>query len=298
MQSTGTAFPSQVRKNRLVRMTKKALCLTGFHTVMVILSLVFMFPFLYMFFMSVMTNTQSVGNPEVIFFPTEWHFENYAAVFDESFIRYFFNTFLIIACNLIFVPLACSFVAFGFSRCRLAGKEALFAVVLATLMLPAAVTQIPLYVIFVDIGWINTPLPFIVPALLGGGSMNIFLVRQFMRGIPASLDEAATIDGASKFRVFFSIYFPLCKPILIFTMIGVFNGTWNDFMGPLMYLRKPDSYTLALGVYYKFAGRLTEENFPNIQMATGVIMVIPSAVVFFIFQKQLIEGISIGAVKG
>ena len=81
-------------------------------------------------------------------------------------------------------------------------------------------------------------------------------------------------------------------------MIGVFNGTWNDFMGPLMYLRKPDSYTLALGVYYKFAGRLTEENFPNIQMATGVIMVIPSAVVFFIFQKQLIEGVSVGAVKG
>ncbi len=298
MQSTGTVFPAQVRKNRLVRRVKKALRLTGFHTVMVILSLVFMFPFLYMFFMSMMTNAQSVGNPEVIFFPTEWRFENYAAVFDESFVRYFFNTFLIIACNLIFVPLACSFVAFGFSRCRLAGKEALFAVVLATLMLPVAVTQIPLYVIFVDIGWINTPLPFIIPALLGGGSMNIFLVRQFMRGIPASLDEAATIDGASKFRVFFSIYFPLCKPILIFTMIGVFNGTWNDFMGPLMYLRKPDSYTLALGVYYKFAGRLTEENFPNIQMATGVIMVIPSAVVFFIFQKQLIEGVSVGAVKG
>ena len=298
MQSTGTVFPAQVRNNRLVRRVKKALRLTGFHTVMVILSLVFMFPFLYMFFMSMMTNAQSVGNPEVIFFPTEWRFENYAAVFDESFVRYFFNTFLIIACNLIFVPLACSFVAFGFSRCRLAGKEALFAVVLATLMLPVAVTQIPLYVIFVDIGWINTPLPFIIPALLGGGSMNIFLVRQFMRGIPASLDEAATIDGASKFRVFFSIYFPLCKPILIFTMIGVFNGTWNDFMGPLMYLRKPDSYTLALGVYYKFAGRLTEENFPNIQMATGVIMVIPSAVVFFIFQKQLIEGVSVGAVKG
>ena len=298
MQSTGTVFPAQVRKNRLVRRVKKALRLTGFHTVMVILSLVFMFPFLYMFFMSMMTNAQSVGNPEVIFFPTEWRFENYAAVFDESFVRYFFNTFLIIACNLIFVPLACSFVAFGFSRCRLAGKEALFAVVLATLMLPVAVTQIPLYVIFVDIGWINTPLPFIIPALLGGGSMNIFLVRQFMRGIPASLDEAATIDGASKFRVFFSIYFPLCKPILIFTMIGVFNGTWNDFMGPLMYLRKPDSDTLALGVYYKFAGRLTEENFPNIQMATGVIMVIPSAVVFFIFQKQLIEGVSVGAVKG
>ena len=112
------------------------------------------------------------------------------------------------------------------------------------------------------------------------------------------LDEAATIDGASRFRVFFNIYLPLSVPILIFIMIGVFNGTWNDFMGPLMYLRKPETYTLALGVFMKYAGRLSEDSFPNVQMATGVLMIIPSAVIFFIFQKQLIDGVAIGGVKG
>jgi multiple sugar transport system permease protein len=277
--------------------TKKHAADASAYAALCVLSLIFMLPFFYMLFMSVMTNKQSVGNPEIIFFPREWVWGNYKNVFDASFVRYFLNTFLIIAVNLVTVPLAASLCAFGFTRCKFAGRKKLFAVVLATLMLPAVIVQIPLYVTFVKLGWISTPLPFTVPAILGGGSMNIFLAGQFMRSIPSSLDEAATIDGAGRYRVYFDIYLPLCKPILIFVMIGVFNGTWNDFMGPLMYLRDAKSYTLALGVFYKYAGALTADTFPNVQMATGAIMIIPSALVFFIFQKQLIEGVNISGIK-
>lgn len=266
---------------------------------LVALSVIFMLPFLYMFFMSFMTNLESVGNPETVFFPQgAWQFSNYSKAFDGSFLTYLKNTIIIISVNLVAVPLASSFCAFGFCRCKFKGKEICFGIVLSTMMLPAVAVQIPLYVTYVKIGWINTLLPFIIPAMFGGGAMNIFLARQFMRGIPSSLHEAATLDGASPFRVYFKIYLPLCMPILIFIMIGVFNGTWNDFMGPLMYLRKPETYTLALGVFMKYAGRLNENSFPNVQMATGVLMIIPSAVIFFIFQNQLIDGVSVGGVKG
>lgn len=269
------------------------------HCALILLSIVFIFPFIYMFGMSVMTDLESVGSPSVVMFPQgEWVFSNYANVFDADFIRYFLNTAIIIVVNLVTVPLAATLCAFGFTRCRFRGREICFAIVLATMMLPSMSVQIPLYVIYVKLGWINTLLPLTVPAAFGGGAMNIFLAKQFMRSIPASLDEAAVIDGASRIRVYLNIYLPLCTPIIIFIMIGVFNGTWNDFMGPLMYLRNPESYTLALGVFYKYSGRLSSGNFPNVQMATGVVMIIPSAIVFFVFQKQLIDGVNIGGIKG
>lgn len=140
---------------------------------LVVLSLIFMLPFLYMFFMSFMTNLESVGNPVAVFLPQgEWQFVNYVNALDEDFLTYLGNTLLIIAVNLVTVPLAASFCAFGFCRCQFKGKEFCFAVVLSTMMLPAMAVQIPLYVLYVRMQWINTPLPFIVPAIFGGGAMN------------------------------------------------------------------------------------------------------------------------------
>lgn len=142
---------------------------------LVVLSLIFMLPFLYMFFMSFMTNLESVGNPVAVFLPQgEWQFVNYVNALDEDFLTYLGNTLLIIAVNLVTVPLAASFCAFGFCRCQFKGKEFCFAVVLSTMMLPAMAVQIPLYVLYVRMQWVNTPLPFIVPAIFGGGAMNIF----------------------------------------------------------------------------------------------------------------------------
>ncbi len=287
-----------VKPNRRIN-AKSAVRKSVTHIVLILLCLFFIFPFAYMFFMSFMTDLESVGSPQVVFMPQgRWIAANYKNVFDADFIRYFLNTATVICVNLVLVPIASTLCAFGFTRCKFKGREVCFAIVLATIMLPAMAVQIPLYVLYVKLGWVNTLLPLTVPAAFGGGAMNIFLAKQFMRSIPSSLDEAAVIDGASRFRVYRSIYMPLCMPIVIFIMIGVFNGTWNDFMGPLMYCRSAESYTLALGVYYKFAGRLNAGNFPNVQMATGVVMIIPSALVFFIFQKQLIDGVAIGGIKG
>ncbi len=269
------------------------------HAVLVLLCVFFVFPFAYMFFMSFMTDKESLGNPEIIFLPKNgWHFENYSTVFDARFFNSLKNTLIIILINLITVPIAATLCAFGFTRCFFRGRELVFGAVLATIMLPSVAIQIPLYVLYVKLGWINTILPLTVPAAFGGGAMNIFLAVQFIRSIPSSYDEAAVLDGANRLQVYSYVYMPLLKPIIIFIMIGVFNGTWNDFMSPLVYLRSESAYTLALDVFYRFSGQLTEGKFPNVQMAMGVVMIIPAAIVFFIFQKQLIDGVNIGGIKG
>lgn len=278
---------------------KKILKQLAIHLLLIFLSVFFLIPFVYMLSVSFMTDAESLGNPVIVFFPHEGiKFENYEGVFDASLINSLKNSLVIIAINLVFVPFSALLCAFGFTRCKFRGKDQVFAVVLATIMLPSVAIQIPLYVLYVKLHWINTILPLTIPAACGGGAMNIFLARQFMRSIPKSYDEAAVIDGASKFKIFTSIYLPLSKPIAIFIMIGVFNGTWNDFMSPLMYLRSEESYTLALDIFYRYSGSLSEGRFPNNQMATGIMMLIPAAIIFFIFQKQLIDGINIGGIKG
>jgi len=268
------------------------------HAVLILLCVFFLFPFVYMFNMSLMTDNQSIGNPETLFFPTKILIENYDVVFTAKFFNSLKNSMLIIIINLVTVPLSSSICAFGFTRCKFKGREVVFGVILATMMLPSIAIQIPLYVMYVFLGWANTILPLTIPAAFGGGAMNIFLIKQFMRGIPSSFDEAAVIDGANRFQVYFSIYLPLCTPILIFTMIGVFNGTWNDFASPLMFLRQEESYTLILYVYHLFSGALREGNYPNVQMATGIMLTLPAAAIFFLFQQQLIDGVSVGGVKG
>lgn len=265
------------------------------HLVLIVLSLLFLIPIFYMVVTSFMGEVESgQGN----FFPTEWHFENYVTALDEKFLIFFKNSVIVVGCNVIFIPLAATFTAFAFVRCKFVGQNVLFAIILSTMMIPSIVCQIPMFVIYVRIGWYNTLTPLIVPAILGGGAGNIFLARQYMRTISGSLDEAATIDGANRFDVFFRIYFPLCKPIIIYMMITTFTGVWNDITTPLLYLNNESQYTLALGIYNLFKGAPVPGKFPNVRMATGMYMLVPCAIVFFIFQRQLIDGVQMGAVKG
>ena len=282
------------RRQRRRRLAVKAVQ----YTALSVISLFFLFLFFFMFFKSVMGNAESYGDPQVRFFPTEWHFENYLKVFDEKFIRYFFNTLLVIAITIVGVPFAAAMCAFGFSKCEFPGRNLCFAATLATMMLPAAVSQVSLYVLFRTLGMIGNLSPPIVPPLFGGGATNIFLMRQFMKSLPRQLDEAAEIDGANKFQIFFRIMLPLCVPIIIFVMIGTFTSGWNDFSSALVYVTKEQNYTLALGIYYKFLINGSTDVFPNVKMATGVVMVIPVAVLFLIFQKQLIEGVVTTGMKG
>ena len=283
---------------RNTRKLKKICKTTVIYVVCVVFAAFFLMPFLLMLSMSLMSPNESIGNPETVFFPAMPYWSNYIKAFDLDMLRALGNTLLLIVCNLVLIPLGASLVAFGFARCKFPGRDVFFSITLATIMLPSIVVQIPLYAMYYDWGWINTFYPFIIPSVLGGGATNIFIIRQFMRSIPKSLDEAATIDGANKFHIYLFIVMPMCVPVLLFVMVNVFNGYWNDFTGPLMYLRKKEVWTMPLAVYNKYAGRLSLDNYPSYQMATGVFMILPSAIIFFIFQKQIIGGVVMADLKG
>lgn len=286
--------------NRSIRRFKvrKGVRMAITYAVLILLSLFFLFPFFVMVTRSLMTNQDGLHRNPVYIFPTEAYFGNFSRAWDSQLIGYLLNTLIVEVCQVVGVPFTAALCAFGFSRIKFRFRETLFAILLSTMMLPGICTQIPLYVTYVKIGWINTLLPFTVTAFFGGGAMNIFLIRQFMRGIPKEMDEAAKIDGANTFMIFLRLVLPLCMPVIVLIMVQTFIGNWNDFMGPLLYLRDDRVYTLAIGVYSRFSGSSDANSYANVQMAVGIYMMLPCAVIFFIFQKQLINGIQLGAVKG
>lgn len=267
------------------------------YTLMCLLALVFLSPILIMFFRSFMTQDQIYL--EELLFPTSLHFDNYAAALDADFIGYFLNTLFVLVFSMIGIPLTSAMCAYSFCKLEYKGRNILFGCVLATLMLPSIVIQVPTYVIFYRLGWVDTFLPMIIPPFLGGGAINIFLIRQFMKGIPADVTNAAKIDGAGALRIFFSVVMPLCKMILIYVAVTAFLGTWNDFMTPLLYIHEPSKYTLAIGVYYKMIEGFQAFYYPpNVKMATGVILLLPPLILFCFFQRQIIEGVSSAGLKG
>jgi len=200
--------------------------------------------------------------------------------------------------NEIAVLVSASFCAYGFARIDFPGRNIWFAILLATVMLPGIVTMIPQFVIFSRIGWVNTILPLTVPFFFGGGAFNIFLLRQFFRTLPAELADAAYIDGASEITIYWRIMLPRAKPALATIAIFTFIGTWNDFMGPLLYLAKdPNKFTVALGLAMfrtAFAGRTRWD----LLMAASTMMIIPVIFVFFVAQRYFIQGIAISGLKG
>jgi multiple sugar transport system permease protein len=199
---------------------------------------------------------------------------------------------------MVAVPLSASLCAYGFTKLKFPGRDFVFSATLATIMIPGSVTQVPLYIMFSRLGWVNGPLCMTIPALFGGGAMTIFLFMQFMRSVPFEIENAAKIDGANVFQRYFNITMPLCKPIIIYTIIGTFSGGWSDFYGPLVYLKSRDQFTLALVIYYDSINTNVAMEVANVRMAAGVFMSIPPILLFFFYQKNLIEGIQIGSLKG
>lgn len=276
---------SAARRKLIVRIAQ--------YTVLTALAAVFMFPFVLMVAQSVMTETQFQSG---YLFPTELTGIGYRKLFENNYLLYFWNTMQIVLFNIIAMPLASSFCAYSFARMRWKGKELVFACVLSTLMIPGVVTQVPLFLMFSSWNWVNTPLPLTIPTLFGGGAVNIFLLRQFMRGVPMELDEAALMDGAGALRRYFTIMLPLCTPILLFVAVSAFTASWGDYFQPLFYYTDPSKYTLAVAVYKVTVLDGVKEN--SVSMAAGVFMSVLPALVFFLLQRKLIDGIMVGAVKG
>ena len=231
--------------------------------------------------------------PEWVPNPVEW--ENFPRVFQEvPFGRFILNTAFIVFMNIVGELVAVTLVAYGFARLRFPGRSFLFLLMLSTLMIPYHVTLVPRFILFSKLGWINTYLPLIVPSFTGSAFL-IFLVRQYMMSIPFELDEAAYIDGATRFDVFWRIILPLSRPALVLVVVFTFVGTWNDFLQPLIYLNDPELFTVSLGLSF-FQG--TRETDWNLLMAGSLLATIPPLVLFFIAQRQLIGGIAIEGLKG
>ena len=232
--------------------------------------------------------------------PKEFTLKNYVTVFTEfPFTQYLINTLFITITSTIGITLTSALVAYAFSRFDFKYKGIIFAVMLSTIMIPGQILQIPLYEMYRGMGWINTYKPMIIPAFLGGGITNVFLIRQFFNSLPNSIFESAQIDGAGEFRIFATIAVPLSKAIIFTVAIFSFTASWNDFYSPLLYINDDKKYTLAYGLYIFFDKfKVGSYKAWNIICAANLVVIVPIIVLYFFAQRYFVEGITLGGVKG
>ncbi|XVJ58401.1 MAG: carbohydrate ABC transporter permease [Tepidisphaera sp.] len=264
-------------------------------------SLLFLLPLVWMLITSFKPESQATDGTLSIFpqaAPGETSgVGNYAAVWNDpsvTFPIYLRNTLIVASLSVVGMCLSSAIVAYGFSRIQWRGRTWMFALMLATMMIPFPVIMGPLYIIFSNLGWIGTLKPLWVPAWFGG-AFNIFLLRQFYMQIPRELDEAATIDGCGHWGIFWRVILPLSTPALAVVALFHFMYVWNDFLAPLIFLTHRDQFTLALGLqlYQSKAG-----NTPwNLLMAASVLVTAPVLLLFMLTQRTLVSGISAGGVK-
>ena len=276
--------------------TKKILSNTVFYAILTLLTMFFIFPIVYMIGVSLM-NPDEAWTTKALF-TDSFYFQSYSVMLESNYIGYLKNTVVVVIVNMIGTPLSALICAYGFARMKFRGRNFMFLVVISTMMLPSIVIMVPLYILYSKMGWLNTLFPLTIPGLFGGGAINIFLIHQYMKGIPLEIDNAAKIEGANSLQILIYIVAPLCRAVVVLTMVNTIISCWSDFTGPLMYLNSEDSYTLAIGIYYELFGNSTNVVTPNVQMAAGVSMMILPAILFFFFQNILIDGVAISGLKG
>jgi multiple sugar transport system permease protein len=248
-----------------------------------------------------MVSTALKEQAQIFTYPPEWIpdpalWSNFReATTTYPFGRYASNTLIIAGLNILGVLLTASMAAYAFARLRFPGRDLIFMILLSTLMLPFTVLMIPRYIQFRELGWLDSWKPLIVPNWFGGSVFFIFLLRQFFRTIPRDLSDAAKLDGASEFRIYWQIVLPLSKPALAVVAVFVFLDTWNDFLAPLIYITSPEKYTVSLGLS-QFLGNYTTQY--AYLMAASTMMIIPTIVVFILAQRYFVHGVVLTGVKG
>lgn len=291
---TEARIPSQTRDPRTGRPWIRARRI-GLYFLVGVLSVIFLIPMIWLISTSLKSQGQVFAYPPV-WVPNPIRWSNYAEAMTRApLLVWLSNTVVITFVALAGTLLSSSLVAFGFARLRFPGRRVLFVLLLSTMMLPDVVTLVPQFVLFRSLGWVNTFLPLTVPAFLGGGAFNIFLVRQFYLTIPRDFDEAARIDGASNLRIWWHIMLPLSRPVLIAVGIFSFVYHWNDFLLPLIYLQSEGNKTLALGLRAFISP--TDASW-NVSMAASMFLVIPVLIVFFVAQRQFIRGVVMTGIQG
>ncbi|MCX7707633.1 MAG: carbohydrate ABC transporter permease [Anaerolineae bacterium] len=268
------------------------------YVLLIAIGLVALAPFILAFLGTFKTDAEIIAYPPKLL-PEKWLFSNWAKTWNTdfgegaTFPRWLWNTAVVSVGSAILQVIACSMAAYAFARLRFPGKDGVFAFMLASMMIPGAVTLIPSYVVMTKIGFINTYWSLLVPSAISAG--NIFLLTQFLKAVPRELEEAAFVDGASRFRIYKDVVLPLARPALLTVFILQFQGMWNAFMAPLLYLNTPRMWVLNVAIstfqqQYKAAWNLT--------LVAAMFNAIPVLLLFAFFSRYYIEGISYAGLKG
>jgi multiple sugar transport system permease protein len=264
---------------------------TASYVAVIVVGLFFLFPWIWLLSTSLKPPEQIVQiPPRLIPNPFMW-INYYFGVTNINFSRYLLNTVILCVLTIIGRVFSCTLVGYSLANIKWAGKGVLFAIVLATLMLPSQVTMIPIFIVFSKLGWVNTFAPLVVPAFFGD-AFFIFMFRQFFMGIPTELTDAARLDGANHLGIFLKIVIPLSRPVLATMLAFTFINTFNNFQGPLIYLKDRDLWTLSLGMqgYLQRYGGGSGTAL-GAMMAGAALYTLPMIVVFFLAQKWFIQGI-------
>ena len=267
------------------------------HVILIAASVVMVYPLLWMIGSSFKPETQIFSNPGAL--PTEFKLDSYIEGWDAlrvSFDTFYINSFIIAGLSVIGNLMACSLAAFAFARLEFRFKKLWFALMLGTLMLPYHVTLVPQYILFLNLGWVNTYLPLIVPKFLAVDAFFIFLMVQFFRGIPKEIDEAAVMDGCGPWRIYWRIMLPLSTPVLATAAIFSFIWTYDDFLGPLIYLNDMRTWTVPLALR-AFVDASGGQSLYGELFAMSSLSLVPVFIVFLAFQRLIIRGVALGALK-
>lgn len=267
-------------------------------TILLIGAILMIAPFAFLVSSSLKVETQ------VFQFPIQWipdpvRWMNYVdALTQKPFGMYFSNTMIIAALNQVAILVTASLVGYGFARIEFPGRDLWFGIALATMMLPYYVTMVPQFILFSKLKWMDSFLPLTVPFFFGGGAFNVFLFRQFFKTIPEDMSDAARIDGCSELQIYWMIFVPLSTSAFITVAIFTFMASWNDFIGPLLYINSPSNFTIALGLatYRSMMG--VGRTRWDLLMAASVAMTTPVVLLFFILQRYFIKGVVMSGIKG
>ena len=269
------------------------------HVFLITVGIVLIYPLVWMFFATFKTNAEIFGSSALL--PTHISLNAYIEGWKSgggvySMGHFMKNTFLLVVPSVLLTVISSTLVGYGFARFDFPFKGFLFAMMLSTLMLPGTVTMIPKYLIFNKMGWLNTYLPFIVPAALGSSAFLIYMVLQFIRGIPTELDESAKLDGCGSLRILIYLIVPLAKPALVSCVIFQSLWSWNDYFNPLIYINSTKKFPISLGLRLMLdsAGKNAWDQI----MAMSVVAILPCLILFAIAQKTFVEGVSTAGLKG
>jgi multiple sugar transport system permease protein len=294
LPNRSAALPASPRRPLLSMRARRIVKMILIYALLVGLSIPFLLPFLWMIATS-LKQSQDVFTYPPSFFPNSFEWRNYIAGWTVlPFNTFLKNSLIVTLANVVGNLISCSLVAYGFARLRGRGRDFLFLLLLATLMIPREVTIVPRFLLFQRAGLVNTLWPLILPAWFGY-PFFIFLLRQFFMSIPQDLDEAARIDGASSLRILTSVILPLSKPALATVAVFAFIGNWTNILDPLIYIRSQELYTLALGLNLFRGVNLIQF---NLLMAVSLITLLPVLVVFFVSQRLFVQGVTLTGMGG